>query len=115
MPFSKVTFALALLISFGLVKSLDFEEINDSKSRCPKYWTDATHMNMGCLLFNATNAMTWPEAQNYCGNSHNSHLVEIFSREQQDFMAMKAYESELLTGDERNWWIGLTDAHSIGS
>ena len=64
------------------------------RSKCPKYWTDATHMNMGCLLFNATNAMTWPEAQNYCGNSHNSHLVEIFSREQQDFMAMKARESK---------------------
>ena len=107
-----ITFLLAYLY-FANGFEIDFP-IRRLRSKCPKYWTDATHMNMGCLLFNATNAMTWPEAQNYCGNSHSSHLVEIFSREQQEFMAMKAYESELLTGDERNWWIGLTDAHSTG-
>ena len=68
MSFSKVTFALGLIISFGLVKSLDFEEINDSRSICPRYWTDATHMGMGCLLFNATTHMTWTGAQNFCGS-----------------------------------------------
>ena len=52
--------------------------------------------------------MTWTEAQRFCGSaeSYNSHLVEIFNQEQQDYLAMKAFESELLTGSERNWWIG---------
>ena len=44
----------------------------------------------------------------------DSHLIEIFSQEQQDFIVMKAYETELLTGSGRNWWIGMTDANSEG-
>merc|ERR1711994_370505 len=83
------------------------------KSLCPKYWSDATHVNMGCLLYNATAAMTWSEAHNFC-HSENSHLVEIFSQEQQDYAVMKAFESELLTGSPRSWWIGMTDANSEG-
>ena len=41
-------------------------------------------------------------------------MIEIFSQEQQDFIVMKAYETELLTGSGRNWWIGMTDANSEG-
>ena len=57
--------------------------------------------------------MSWHDAQNFC-NSENAHLVEIFSQEQQDYMVMKAFEAELLTGSEREWWIGLTDDNSEG-
>ena len=62
----------------------------------------------GCILFNATSPMTWTEAQRFCGSaeSYNSHLVEIFNQEQQDYLTMKAHEAELLTGSESNWWIG---------
>jgi len=84
------------------------------ESKCPKYWADATHMNLGCVLFNATTKMSWHDAQNVCQESYSSHLVEIFSQEQQDFVAMKAFEAELLTGTEQDWWIGLTDDNSEG-
>ena len=92
------------LFCMAFAKASELEE-GDSKSLCPKYWTDATHVDMGCILFNATTSMTWSSAQEFCW-SVNSHLVEVFSQEEQDFLAMKAFESELLTGAKRNWWIG---------
>ena len=60
--------------------------------------------------------MSWHEAQSFCNSkdTNSAHLVEIFTQEQQDYMEMKAYESELLTGREREWWIGLTDDNSEG-
>jgi len=82
-------------------------------SNCPKLWADASHMNLGCLLFNATTPMSWHAAQDLCKES-SSHLVEIFTPEQQEFMVMKAFEAHGITGMEREWWIGLTDANSEG-
>merc|ERR1719264_1908966 len=70
-------------------------------------------MNLGCLLFNATTAMSWHAAQDLC-KEFSSHLVEIFTPEQQDFMVMKAFEAHGITGMEREWWIGLTDDNSEG-
>jgi len=84
------------------------------ESMCPTYWNDATHMNLGCILFNATSKMSWHDAQKVCKESSSSHLVEIFSQEQQDYLTMKAFEAELLTGTEQDWWIGLTDDNSEG-
>ena len=34
---------------------------------------------MGCLKFNATEAMTWLDANNVCEMDENVHLVEILS------------------------------------
>ena len=76
----------------------------------------------GCLLFNATEAMSWHEAQSFCNSiscpnseePNSAHLVEIFNQEQQDFMVMKAFEAESFTLSEREWWIGMTDDNSEG-
>ena len=27
--------------------------------RCPKYWTDATRVDLGCLLFDVSSAKSW--------------------------------------------------------
>ena len=36
-------------------------------------------------------------------------MVEILNQQQQDFIAMKAFEIEDWTGEKRWWWLGLTD------
>ena len=58
--------------------------------------------------------MAWNEAVDFCKSVNNSHLVEIFNAEQQEFMVMKLYEFVELTGQENTWWIGLTDEGSEG-
>ena len=83
-------------------------------SKCPRGWFDATYLNMGCLSFNASQPMAWNEAEDFCKSVNNSHLVEIFNSEQQEFMVMKLYEFVELTGQENTWWIGLTDEGSEG-
>merc|ERR1712026_558003 len=52
--------------------------------------------------------MSWHAAQSFCKSepAYSSHLVEIFNQEQQDYMVMKAFEAESLTGSEREWWFG---------
>ena len=80
-----------------LVLSIMVKSIHGSP--CPKYWTDATHVGLGCLFFNTITKMTWPEAQISCASENNhGHLVEIFNQEQQDFLVYKAFEIEALTG-----------------
>ena len=83
---------------------------------CPKNWSDASHVEMGCLLFDGTGIMeSWESAQDHCAKSVNrtgtdaAHLVEIFKQDQQDFIAMRLQEYEFATGTKRVWWIGATD------
>ena len=59
--------------------------------------------------------MTWIEAQQFCSQSNDSHLVEIFSQGHQDFLLVELYSLELSTGGKRSWWIGLTDVGNIAS
>ena len=82
---------------------------------CPNGWLDARILNMGCLNFNGTKSMAWNDAQDFCHSLNiNSHLVEIFSEEQQQFMVIQALLYEEYSGKARNWWIGLTDEESEG-
>ena len=78
-------------------------------SRCPKYWTDATRVDLGCLLFDVSTERSWLDSENFCGKNYSAHLVEIFNEEQQEYIMMKAFELELITGNARWWWLGLTD------
>ena len=95
-------------IPLPLLLSVLFESIHGSS--CPKYWTDATQVGLGCLFFNTTAYMTWQEAEISCAyESDYGHLVEIFNQAQQDFLVNKAYEIEALTARKHFWWIGLTD------
>ena len=58
--------------------------------------------------------MTWIEAQQFCSQSNDSHLVEIFSQGHQDFLLVELYSLELNVG-KHYWWIGLTNIGNIAS
>ena len=96
----KITIVLTLFCQFFVIIT---------PLRCPKHWTDATRLDLGCLLFDVSSAKTWLDSEDFCGGNYSAHLVEIFNEEQQEYMEMKAFELELITGKARNWWIGLTD------
>ena len=117
-----------MFVKYNLLISLAFLSLGlaiTNCSDCPMYWTDATHVGIGCLYFNTSRPTSWIEAQRSCEAAHDeAHLVEILNQEQQDYMVMKAEEISYLTwtGDPRaqnprrlrNWWIGLTDEVTDG-
>ena len=117
-----------MFVKYNLLISLAFLSLGlaiTNCSDCPMYWTDATHVGIGCLYFNTSRPTSWIEAQRSCEAAHDeAHLVEIQNQEQQDYMVMKAEEISYLTwtGDPRaqnprrlrNWWIGLTDEVTDG-
>ena len=114
---------LIMFVKYNLFISLAFLSLGlaiTNCSDCPIYWTDATHVGMGCLYFNVSGPTSWIEGQRSCGAAHaGAHLVEILNQEQQDYMVMKAEEIFELTENEhrgppRNWWIGLTDEVTDG-
>ena len=79
MSFNNLTFCIfTFIVSFSLINCLNLHTIQEKpKTKCPRYWVDATHLNLGCLLFNgSTNSSTGKIA----------HLVEIFTAEQQGFL-----------------------------
>ena len=59
--------------------------------------------------------MSWSQSEQSCYQTHNSHLVEIYTQFQQDFLTMMALVFEETSGSKRNWWIGLTDAGREGN
>ena len=59
--------------------------------------------------------MTWIEAQQFCSQNNDSHLVEIFSQAHQDFLVVELYSLELSGGGKYLWWIGLTNIGNIAS
>merc|ERR1712126_66404 len=75
---------------------------------CPIAWVMATHVDMGCLLFNSTKAYTWEEAYEYCYTQENATLVEFSTEEQMEFLWM---EMNVLGDHEgRHYsWTGGTD------
>ena len=59
--------------------------------------------------------MTLGEAQLFCSQNNDSHLVEIFSQGHQDFLVVELYSLELSSGGKHHWWIGLTNIGNIAS
>merc|ERR1712156_960920 len=94
---------MAFIASITIANCSVLEILGDPKSRCPKYWVDATHVDMGCLLFNATEAMSWHAAQSFCKSepAYSSHLVEIFNQDQQDFLPWGVWQPD--GGDKANF------------
>merc|ERR1719402_123804 len=99
-----LSFAFTALLSTTLASS----------SSCPSGWTDANHINgLGCILFNGTVGYSWSDAASYCWSQDKSHLVEIFSIGQQEFLVGIAQVLEMVQGP-KSWWIGATDANREG-
>ena len=81
---------------------------------CPENWTSASSVGLGCLLFDTTSPKPWMESLDFCKDNQNSHLIEIFNEQHQEYIIAKAIEIGIETGKRRNWWIGLTDEVSEG-
>ena len=80
---------------------------------CPKFWVQATHVDLGCLLFNSSTTYTWPDANTYCQEQENATLVEILTEEQLELIQMELYVLENESGAHQ-WWIGGTDMGNEG-
>merc|ERR1712141_480660 len=80
-----------------------------SQGNCPHGWLDGSFVGLGCLLFNATEGMTWIESSIYCRSAYtNGSLVEILTVEQMDFLQMDLEFLEAQDG-KKHWWTGATD------
>ena len=79
---------------------------------CPENWTSASSVGLGCLLFDTNSPKAWLESLDFCKDNQNSHLIEIFNEQHQEYIMAKALEIGIETGKKRNWWIGLTDEES---
>merc|ERR1712215_83347 len=77
-------------------------------------WFDGNPYNLGCIQFNASTALTWNSAQEFCHTQESSNLVEIFTQEQQNFLVLMAEQVEAITQTKRHWLIGITDVASEG-
>merc|ERR1712179_694422 len=76
---------------------------------CPEKWTQATWVDLGCLLFNTTKSYTWEQAAVYCQSSNlNSTLVTFQDEEQMEFIQMELEALEEAVG-ARDWWTSGTD------
>ena len=78
--------------------------IKPSLAVCPTHWLDSGVLgyNLGCIYFGTeSESMAWNEAQDFCSYlNSDSHLVEIFSEDQQHFLMVTALEFEIL-GNEK--------------
>ena len=76
---------------------------------CPDKWFDASFVDMGCLFFNNTAAVTWEEANVICHKYSNSSLVEIQSEMQMNFLKMELDAIASAEDVSRLWWTAGTD------
>merc|ERR1712110_851308 len=79
---------ISIAFFFGLATCQD-EVFPLSQGNCPPGWSDGSFVGLGCLLFNATEGMTWIDSVKYCKNAYpNGTLVEILTVEQMEFLVM---------------------------
>ena len=74
-------------------------------------WVDGKEVGLGCLLMEeSTPNMTNPDATVFC-RSRNSHLVEIFTKEQMQFIVAKLKNKRKCGTSVCGWWAGGTKKH----
>ena len=67
-----------------------------NEETCPEGWEDTGLLGLGCLRFHDT-PMQWLEADKHCQNM-DSHLVEINSQEQIEYLVMEMTTRGSVTG-----------------
>ena len=111
-------FALAATLSILVLPNAHADAVSESKlaekkaevsGNCPDKWFDASFIDMGCLFFNNTAAVTWEEANVICHKYSNSSLVEIHSEMQMNFLKMELDEIASAEDVSRLWWTAGTD------
>ena len=50
---------------------------SEHSTACPPNWVQADLVDMGCILFNSSMAVTWLDANIYCQTEENAISVEI--------------------------------------
>merc|ERR1712181_20810 len=79
-----------------------------STGNCPHKWVDASFVDMGCLYFNATAALTWEESNLMCQMS-SSTLIDIATEVQMGFLQMELDVIANAEGTLHLWWTAGTD------
>merc|ERR1712130_276775 len=101
---------LLLAASFGFAfASVPSLPHGKSSGTCPDKWVDASFVDMGCLYFNTTEAMTWEHASTMCQMGSNSTLLEITSEMQMSFIQMELSMIEDHEDGHYSWWTAATD------
>ena len=83
---------------------------------CPEGWLDLSIADMGCIYLDESKARrSFDAAVQACyGHDPGSHVVEIHSKEQQDFLVMALKAIDGAAGKGRWWWNGATDENNEG-
>merc|ERR1719341_2962236 len=102
-----VVFSRASASAFSYRETVLLSQSQET-SNCPEKWLDASFVDMGCLFFNATQAVTWEEANSICQRS-NSTLVDISTEVQMGFLQMELDVIANAEGANHNWWTAGTD------
>merc|ERR1719410_445828 len=103
------TFLFALNIIISNVLGGQVADYN-----CPEHWLDGSHVDMGCLLINRTEPMTWEEANKYCQSVEDAALVEIHIPKQLEYLSMELKTIEEYIGPAY-YWTGGTDKGREGN
>merc|ERR1712062_381480 len=115
----KIAFLIFLIVALSLViwssvsSGLDYIPTSKTTPRPEKDcstigsgdWIDGISVNFSCIGIFGYGSKSYHEATTFCA-SLDSHLVEIFTEEQQDFLTAKIRDKFGRSGD-RNFWIGL--------
>lgn len=106
-----VTFFLnTAFILHSVLGNVNGEESNP----CPEGWIQATFVDMGCLLPNRTEALTWDAANVYCQREENATLVDIQRPDQMEYLKMELSSIEEYLGPA-DYWAGASDVGREGT
>merc|ERR1711936_1399353 len=84
------------------------EAEGQSSGNCPGNWVDASFVDMGCLYFNSTAALSWDDASSLCQMGSGSTLLAITSEIQMDFIHMQLDVITDHDGAFHYWWTAGT-------
>merc|ERR1712133_357018 len=103
----ELPFFLFTIFSFTVVLS-GASKFHCTANQCPEHWTQATFVDMGCILINRTEQITWEEANTYCQEVENASFLEIHTQDQMDYLSMELNSIEEFIGTGY-YWLGGTD------
>ena len=75
---------------------------------CEPGWTDASFVDMGCLLFDSEPRHYW-EANEFCVWDRKAGMVELDTREQMEYISLQLQLLEMQMGQQFTWWAGGSD------
>ena len=105
---------VTLFLTTTLISPIVFANVDVKANPCPEGWIQATSVDMGCLLPNRNEAMTWEAANVYCQKEENAALVELQTPDQMDYLIMELNSIEETLGTAF-YWAGASDVGREGT